>query len=472
MSYVIKPVAKQIADILANGGVFVAPKDNSVISPIVEQLVSPVDLEDVVSTEALVDKTNQYIADRTPNPFAKVSLEEVSLGNPFEVISDATYDELRAPVVKIFENLRVIVPVIKDIFDTAYEATSDVIQSGAIKATIKTDGSEQMLWSNPALKTLLSRTTETSTNGYLASITLPHFSLEQLQALIKTGNEFLDNEISEAFKGYNLNEALEHTFHKYFNVAANYQHNFTDKKLSHLVAFLFASNLLAECPDGVSGADSTDYDAMMTRMVNFHGTALLAEINRADAMYKARLLITGMIDETDLLDETKAVIVNGKLYKEFLSSGGEADAIFGSVVSTRVRNLDAVLENGPTLMSKWAKFVATMQSSQRDRFQTKFLFELRRAIIRYANETGATYNKDALQETYDHISKLTEENVYAYARKVIIKALFPNNGDYLTILKNIDYISEKNDGIDFEEALELATIDWIVEWLLTHVKVN
>lgn len=472
MSYVIKPVAKQITDILANSGVFIAPKDNSVISPIVDQLVTPIDLSDVASTEALVDKTNQYISDRTPNPFAKVSLEEVSLGNPFEVVNNATYDELRAPVVKIFENLRVIVPIIKNIFDKAYEATSDVIQSGGIKATIKTDGSEQMLWSNPALKTLLNRATETSTNGYLSTVTLPHFTIEQLNGLIKTGNEFLDNEISEAFKGCNLNEALEHTFHKYFNVAANYQHKFTDKKLTHLIAFLFASNLLAECPDGVSGVDSSEYDAMMTRMINFHGVALRNELKREEVMYSTRSLIVGMISDSELLDESQAVIVNGKLYKEFLAAGGEADAIFGSVVSTRARSMDVLLENNSMLVSKWVNFVATMQSSQRDRFQTKFLFELRRAIIQHANDNGTTYNKDALQETYEHISKLTEDNVFAYARKVIIKALFPNNGDYLTILKNIDYITEKNDGIEFEEALELATIDWIVEWLLTHVKVN
>ena len=76
-----------------------------------------------------------------------------------------------------------------------------------------------------------------------------------------------------------------------------------------------------------------------------------------------------------------------------------------------------------------------------------------------------------IEKMYERKSSINSDNCYGFARRAVVACLF-DDGDYLTVLEEVDAISAKVPGIELEDAIDLAIIDWLVEWALSMVNIK
>lgn len=475
----IKPISRQLADFLAQGGVFLAPKTNSVIAPLTEALVDMMPTEQVESSESLRKMTNATFESLRPNIFL-ASLEDNNDDEPEFTPTGIVYDEVVAKAIEelkpIVENVisdlkGTILPAVKSIFDKAYEVTADAVDTGSVKLSVRTNYSEKAIWTNSTLLSLLAATEKgNGIDKVAAELTFPVLSPEVLGDLIKTGDPVFDAEVLDYLKEFSLIELIEHTYNEIFNPPSDIRHPGQGKLPEALVAFLLAKRFEVDIPEGVAGMELDDYRAQMRKVARHYAYCIDVELQRFDTNRQTGYLIVSLPAPGAMFNDSDPIIVDGMVYERYLELGGGVDGIYGSYVSNRSRQMTDILENHAKLEREWHNQVALAQSAKRDDFQRIFIAELRRQVYLYANEHGMKADEKEIDVLYDTHISVDPQNAYEFARKHAIKALWKDT-EYLTLVCCIDAVCAKYEEIEFDDAVELGIIDWLVKWALEHVQI-
>ena len=94
MSDTVKNLSRNLTDQLISGGIALSIKEDSLIAPIVGELLRPMESIETDSVEALIKHTNAYFESNTPNPFAP-SMESEVVGNSVSIGVDAVLNDLK-----------------------------------------------------------------------------------------------------------------------------------------------------------------------------------------------------------------------------------------------------------------------------------------------------------------------------------------------------------------------------------------
>lgn len=479
----IKPVSRQLADYLASIGLYLTPKPNSAFAPLADAIVSDVklDFEGDVSSESLVAEINRQFDEKRPNIFAKsfeaVSIEEdapIEEGVLYDELCNAAFGELNPIVMGIVDGLKNVVnPAINTIFEAAYNAVSDQIETGGVKLAVITNKNELPLWTNASFIELVNRSIDDiSTHQRVnAELVFPPMEVTDLLQRIQTGNSLIDAEVADYLKEYNVEQLVEHTYGEIFNVETATRYPGQGQLPESVVALLLTLNFMQDIPEGVYGMEAQPYRLELTHVLCWHAKIISAFLAETAVSANVDRLIMSFPEDNSIFSEEKAIVVCGLGYAKFLDMGGSVDAIYGSYVGGQYRRMGEILAKAPQLERQWLTHVAIRQSANLDDFQRKFVFELRRNILKYAQDNDIKFIESAINQMFEDGYSIKPETAYAKVRPVIINALWPNT-EYGNVLCCIDSVCEKLEGIDFDEALELGLIEWLTQWAMTHVNVN
>lgn len=477
----IKPVSRQLADYLASIGLFLAPKPNSVFAPLVSGIVDDVkaDFSEEISSEAFVAKINEQFDERRPTIFAKSfesleESEEVVEGVIYDELCKAAMVELQPIVLGIVDGLKNIVnPAINTIFETSYNAVSDQIETGGVKLSVVTNKNELPLWSNAAfIQLVMGSIDDISAHQTINSeIVFPEMAVSDLVTRIKTGNDLIDAEVLDYLNNYNVENLVEHTYSEIFNVESATRYPGQGQLPESVVALLLTLNMMEDIPEGTYGMEHTPYRLELARVACWHAGIIASFLKETEVNASVDRLIISFPSDNAIFSEDKAIVVCGLGYEKFLDMGGSVDAIYGSYVGSQYRRTHELLEHAPRLERQWMSHVTIAQSANLDDFQRKFVHEIQRNIVRYANDNGINADMDVVDEMFDEGFQVKPDNAYKAVRPIIIDALWKGS-EYTKVLDCVDSVCEKLEGIDFAEALELGIIEWLVQWSLTHIDVN
>lgn len=476
----IKSISRELADYLASIGLYLSPKPNSVFAPIANTLAeeAKVDFTDEVSSEAFVMKVNDRFDDIRPNVFAK-SFEdngepEVEQGVVYDELCKSAIAELKPIVLGVINNLKNTVnPAINTIFENAYNCVSDQVEIGGVKLEVITNKNELAIWSNAAFLELVDGSLDDITSKQTASteLTFPDMEVAELLERLKTGNELIDAEVADYLKEYNAAQLVEHTYAEIFHNENATRYPGQGQLPESVVALLLTRNLFANIPEGAYGMEETPYQLELARVACWHAEVIQRFLRETEASEATDRLIVSFPNDGSMYQEDKAIVVCGKGYAKFLDLGGSVDAIYGSYVGPGKRRLHEILEIAPQLERQWLSHVAIAQSANLDDFQRKLCFELRRNIHQYAKDNGIKVNTDAVDMLFEDDFVIKPQNAFLKTRCHIIDALWKDT-EYNSILSCVDAVCEKLEGIDFDEALELGIIEWLVLWSLSHINVE
>lgn len=476
----IKPVSRQLADYLASIGLFLTPKPNSVFAPLADALAEEAkkDFDEDISSEDFVLKVNDHFDDIRPNMFAK-SFEDNSEpvleeGVLYDELCIRAVDELKPIVLGILNGLKNIVnPGVNAIFETAFNCVSDQVEIGGVKLQVITNKNELALWTNAAFSQLVEGSIDdiTAKQSVGGGLTFPDMEVADLLLRLKTGNELIDAEVADYLKEYNVSNLVEHTYSEIFNNENATRYPGQGQLPESVVALLLVRNMMADIPEGAYGLEEIPYQLELARVACFHATAIMRFMKETEVSKTSDRLIMSFPDQNSMYADDKAIVVCGRGYADFLEKGGSVDAIYGSYVGRRERGLHAILEAAPQLENQWLSHVNIAQSANLDDFQRKLCFELRRNIHQYAKDNNLTVDTDVVDCLFDDDFVIKPESAFMKTRGIIVDALWPKT-EYNSVLKAVDAVCDKLQGIEFEEALELGIIEWLVQWALTHVNVN
>lgn len=473
MSDTLCAISTQLAETVIAGGITLEFKPGSTLEVTggeLERVMEPVQAE---SLESLALTVNRRLSATEANPFVASFEEEDVLGNSVQLASNATANDIIPIAQGIIGKVRNnIIPATNEIFQKAYDATSDEVDRGGILVNIQTDGTEKEIWSNPALLALVAAHADTGTydGAQIRTINFPDQPNDTLLATLHTVNPLLNPGI-DALLGDEALSAVGKVYRSMFNVTGEPCDIYP--RIQFLIGLLLAIALKENIPEGVTGVDdSNQYKAVLDAFGDSCAARLKQLLDYSTNITRNGRLITEFPPEGTPLTAKSTIVVNGALYNSWLESGGSVDAILGAYASRdRLTNGGDILEHKPRLEREWLKMVGIAQSAARDDFQRVFVNRLRGEIHNYAEDTGLKVKADAINTLYSPEAFVTPDTAYTFARDAVIDALFPE-GEYRPLLNEIDSISESVPGISLEDATELGICDWLTSWALSQVQIN
>lgn len=474
MSNTITKLAGTIADQVIAGGAHLKVKADSLLEPIVGEICRPMESAEVTSTESLIKHTNEYFRSTSPNPFATSMEETELLGNPVEMGLQGLVADIKPVAVGIISRVKdKVIPAVNEIFEKAYGSTQREVDRGGVMVEIKTDGSEKAIWQHPALIEMVNASAQTGDleEARLRTVVFPELDHETLLSNLHSVNTTLNIQLDELLAEADKN-CLVHTYNDIFNTGGE-RGELVPNQTSYLLGMLLAIGFKENVPDGVQGVgEASHYRLALDKVVDGCAAYIKRQCDAVNNFAKSGRLVLSYPAPGAEFRKGSEIIVNGLLYEAWLEAGGSVDAILGGYVSKdQPRNADLIMENQERLRREWVRHIGLAQSSLRDNFERVFLNALRREIHSYGKETGLTVETKAIEHMYERSSSIDPDNAYAFARRIVVKALF-GEGDYLSILENIDNISNRVKGIELADAIELAIIDWLVDWALNMVVVS
>lgn len=474
MSNTVSTISATLAEQLIGGGVAISFKEGSTLEVAGGELNRVMEPIEVESLESLVVSTNKRLSATEANPFT-TSFEETNvLGNSAEIASEAVINDIVPIAQGIIGKVRnLIIPATNEIFQRAYDATSDEVDRGGILVNIRTDGSEKEIWSNPALLSLLAAHAESGDvrGGKVCGITFPPLPFETLLSYIHQINPVLNPSINSLL-GDEADSIVTNVYQYVFNVQG--QPCDVAPRTQYLISFLLALALKENIPEGVVGVDDAgQYRAALDKVADSNAALLRQQIEHSVQLTRSGRLIISFPAPGTPLTRDSVIVVNGGLYESWLEAGGSVDAILGAYASrNQPTNGAEILENKPQLERDWIRHVGLAQSTIRDDFQRVYVNRLRGAIHDYADEVKLKVSSEAIDRLYDPNVSVDPDNAYTFTREAVVDSLFDDNDDCNAVLNEIDAISVAVPGISLEDATDLGIIDWLSGWALKQVKVN
>lgn len=474
MSNTISKLAGTVADQVIAGGARLSAHEDSLLAPIVGELLRPMESVETTSSESLIKHTNAYFQENAPNPFTTSMEENELLGNPVKLGLSGLVNDIKPIAVNIISNVKdKVIPAVNEIFEKAYTATQAEVDRGGVLIEIRTDGSEKAIWQNPAFLAMVEASAESGDldSARLTSAVFPEMDAETLLGHLHSVNSTLNKQLDDLISEGESNRIVK-LYNAIFNTGGEVE--IGQEMMTHyLVGMLLGIAFKENIPDGVQGVgEAAHYRLAIDKVIDGCAAHLKRQRDYISNLSKSGRLILSFPNNGSEFRAGSFIVVNGSLYEGWLEAGGSVDAILGAYVSKeQFTNAATIMENQERLRREWVRHIGLAQSALRDDFERVFVNSLRREIHTYADAVDLKVNEKGIEHMYERSSSIDPDDAYVFARRVVVRCLF-GDGDYLSILENIDGISSRVHGIELSDAIELAIIDWLVDWALNMVSVS
>lgn len=245
-----------------------------------------------------------------------------------------------------------------------------------------------------------------------------------------------------------------------------------------LALYLLANKLFDVVDEGVEGVNLNAYRNIIAETRDFAASVLTNIVARVEGFEKTKLLV---ISNDSVKQQAK---VYGKVYRNWLASGGCVETILGLIVSNRaVTTQVAVDEIRPYLLETWkthsAFFTAAESNKRFDYFKDALVVKFKEIMQNLSAEerefTDSTtdYMIAVDRRFVEELNKLRSVDMgdlYSVALKLVCRARFYYT-DAERILSDIVEIAKINPDVDVREAALVATINYVADYVAAQMSV-
>jgi len=219
-----------------------------------------------------------------------------------------------------------------------------------------------------------------------------------------------------------------------------------------------------------------EYSSRMTDLMTFSGTIAVQQLKRVKTSIAGNIVVV----EGDMVK--KRIVVNKSIYRDYLTKGGTSEALLGMLVSSRyIYSMSAILDSVESLTRTWNTYISTTRYKDEIQIKQLFIEQIKSMVLlglenptelekgyfaEYPNAKTEIMKK--VDEEIAHLSHRLTQDLFHTALHMIAKARFYYTGAY-DILNEITMITESNEDIDPREAANLATMKYIIRYLLAQV---
>lgn len=343
------------------------------------------------------------------------------------------------------------------------------------------------LWTNPVVLSLCERFDGVPLTEVKLSVKFPTKSPEELRQLILTGNERFDKDLNDYLDGLNAQFGFD-VLNDIYQVAFSFENlkalrslddlinPFMGNRNAALIILLLANRLLANIPDGMA-VNLHQYRAYVTGVIEQAGRSVcrINQLVETDTKNKNMIITYPSIPFGNPFVES-VIEVNGKVYNQWLSEGGQPEILFGAYATNLERSFTTLLENKDQYLGAWTREKKIIESKIRFEMRSVRSSALRKAFVETMNSLPEDQKRlpnaemvKMSDDMIDHMDDKAYEYIYKYARKLICRSAFPGT-DYEDFLKSIDAVASNNPGMDERECALLAAIEYVAGWVASQIK--
>lgn len=315
-------------------------------------------------------------------------------------------------------------------------------------------------------------------------ISLGERTNDELLQLLLTGSKSIDKRLAE-WAGDLSSNLLRTVWYSLFglgqesgtnSLAQNGVNLAVHERIDHsLVAYLFARNLYNN-PAEDSKLSLNDYKTQVAGIRDYAGR-MLAENFRVFSSYLSSKVLILSADKT-------TAVVNGPVYKEWLSTGGSVELLYGVLVSgDRSKTVNAINEKLDSYRNNWSTYVAASMMSETTRsfqnFKTyllgQFSIELEHPTsmeFEYG-KTNANYKETAKRLACEYVEKLTPEDMKQpnkIAMELVARCRYFYSSAY-RILSDMEEVARLSPNINPREAALLASIRYLSTYFASQLSI-
>ena len=241
-----------------------------------------------------------------------------------------------------------------------------------------------------------------------------------------------------------------------------------------ILVYLFARRLMDNIPEGVP-MPLEDWRMYMASLMSQAGRNCLRIQEKRASDRRLKVLVIDMPSGDHPSGEIKVV---GETYDDFLRDGGTPELLFGSAYSSRETYYPDLIKSAERYTKVWTNAYALLQSragyARFDGLATGLRSAVTAAIQAVPDDQLLVDRSTLHQLLRDRLAmlKLSDlEDLWGTCRKVVCRVIYPHT-DAEKILVSIDAAGATNPSIDPREAALLATMDFVVAWLMKLLQVE
>lgn len=344
------------------------------------------------------------------------------------------------------------------------------------------------LWAMPQLEGLVDRFNNVPLNEARMGVSLPMVTGAEIEAMLKTGIDSLDEEILAWYRDQSPERAVQ-TYRQVFvdrevrvGRPTNAVHVVPDSELTRndlLLCYLIANGFEEHMPDGVS-VSLEELRRQLARMREQAGRAVSAELRRRTRDRQTNYLVFAVRDHDWSFSPSgrKVVFVNNDVYLKYLEEGGTVESIYGAALDGVRMDYSLLMSNAEQYTKKWGKFIGLHNqrvSAQIYRTQRE---AARLAMSMYINEQK---QEDLVQPKADLHKKVVEclgtlqpkdfEDEAVAIRTLVCDVIYAYTNAKM-VLNAMDTAEMDNPDLNPRECALYATIDLLARWMAAQIEIN
>ena len=245
-----------------------------------------------------------------------------------------------------------------------------------------------------------------------------------------------------------------------------------------LVVYLIARKLQMNIPEGVN-MSLTKFDNLITSIKDYAAGCLNQHLYKVAQANSTKTLVM------QYSDAEYCIYVNGDLYGEWLDAGNSPEILLGMVCSgSYVKTIPEINEKSEQYKKAWDNFVTLHNAKE---VNNRHIYA-RKALISLFNEQlqkeipeekdvrqkETNFNDSRLKKAYEFIDSMSIsqlDDAFNVALHLVARIRFDYTSAFY-ILKDIDTVCKANPDIDVREAANLATINYVGDYLADQIAIK
>lgn len=472
--YSVVPIDTQLTE----SNRYLEPVTESILHQLVKASISPATAIAGEGPESSLPAHHLLSDSRRPSADGTVE-HDVEMKEAVEVVSEG----IRASL-NLARNS--VIPATKEVYELFGKRMEEMSIDASRPATIVPNVYHDV-WATPQLEGLVDRFANVPLNEYKAPSSMPSISGIELQSMLKTGIDSLDEEVDRWYRDMDPEKPMD-LYKKVFvnrevkiGRPTNVMHT-TDMGLDRndlLLAFLIANGFEEHMPDDVP-VSLDEVRNIMASVREQAGRAVAAELQRRERDVRNKVMVFSVRErDWEFSKKGRMVIqVNNDVYLKFLEDGGTVETIYGAANLGANMDYDALLSNADKYTKQWDKFIALHNQRVNAQVYQTQREASRVAMAQYINEMS----DDDLDEPKEHLHAKVIESLALYQpkdfademiaiRDMVCDVMYHHSNAKM-VLTAMDVAERDNPEMTPRECALYATIDLLARWMASQINVH
>lgn len=373
----------------------------------------------------------------------------------------------------------VVVPLVEDMVSRIKTATDHLTPSALLGVEVTVFNPPKPLINGVLETSLVKYADVTYDAGLTLPFSLPEVQEDEIRKIIGTGANGLEKDIDEWLANMGTG-FLFNVWHDFFMLGKTSNlHAFVSQNKSTfgrsnidadrlLAVHLIARNLFDNPPEG-TGTSLQRFNEIICAVRDSSGARLYFENqDYYDEIGKRKILVRAIVGNK--------VVVNGEVYKQWITEGGENEVLFGnSLVQRPERDVDSITSRKEEFLREWNRHCAVVSATESTRKFVR-MKEILFAAFRnqLIDDQTPELNRETILRMFGEQLQLIKERdlecLYTLSLKLICRARFSQTPAE-EILTSINRIAKENPRLELREAAAVAVIEYIAVWVASQLKV-